>query len=111
TYVWSITGGNATISNNGNNSVTVNFGPAFTSGTLCVHGQTACGYNGPDRCINISVNTGQPGIISGPTLVCGNAQYSYSIPALVPGATNYGWSVNGGPQVFTTTTTAIVTMP
>lgn len=90
-YIWNVTG-NATITaGNGTQNVTVSFGSGFTSGSLCVHAQTSCGYNSADICLSLNGVTAVPGKISGPGNVCPNASSSFSVAA-VPGATSYIWT-------------------
>jgi hypothetical protein len=101
TYVWSATGG-ITIAGNGASAITVNFAPGFVSGTLSVHGQTSCGYNGPDRTITITKAPVIPGIITGPAYPCPNASSIFSIAA-VPGAASYTWTTSVPGAVVTGT--------
>ena len=98
TYLWTITG-NATFTN-GNDSIvtngtstTVNFGPAWTSGLLSVFAQMSCGYQSPAKTISIISTPVVPGVMSGPTIVCPNTSYGFSI-ATVAGAVSYNWSTN-----------------
>ena len=70
---------------NGAQAITVDFPAGFVSGTLSVHGQTSCGYNGPNRTITISRAPATPGAISGTSYPCPNASAAYSVAA-VPGA-------------------------
>lgn len=97
-YTWSITG-NADINGSGTfttptPNATVNFGPSFTTGQLCVYATTACGFNGGSRCMNIGAAPVIPGAISGPSALCPGSSATYSISA-VPGAVSYTWSVTG----------------
>jgi len=98
TYLWTITGnatftnGNDSIVTNGN-STSVNFGPAWTSGLLSVFAQMNCGYQSPAKTITIVSTPLVPGTMTGPTLVCPNTSYTYSIAA-VTGAVSYNWSTN-----------------
>ncbi|MEO8086333.1 MAG: T9SS type A sorting domain-containing protein [Bacteroidota bacterium] len=90
-YQWSSTGG-IVVNGNGSQSITVDFPAGFVSGTLSVHGQTACGYNGPDRSISINRAPAIPGTISGSGYPCPNSLFNaYSVSA-VPGAANYTWT-------------------
>ncbi len=98
-YQWSITG-NATITGNGSRTITVNFGSGFTTGTLCVHSQTSCGYNSADVCMNVSSLTAIPGSISGNGNVCPNSSSVFNI-APVPGATSYIWTCSVAGSVVT----------
>ena len=90
-YAWSITG-DASVSGTGT-AITVNFGPAFTSGTLCVRAQLACGYQSAQRCISITNGTSTPGLMTGTFAVCpGQNGLVYSIP-VVANASTYSWTV------------------
>lgn len=88
-YIWSGSGG-ITVNGNGPN-ITVDFSAGFNSGTLCVHAQTSCGYNSPDRCITISKTTSIPGIINGASYVCPNGTSAFTV-ASVSGAISYNWT-------------------
>ena len=98
-YIWSITG-NATITNNGNQTITVNFGSGFTTGTLCVYAQTSCGYSSTSVCMNLSGVTAMPGTIAGNGNVCPNGSSTFTIAA-VPGATSYIWTCSVPGSVVT----------
>jgi hypothetical protein len=90
-YAWSITG-DATVSGTGT-SATVTFGPTFTSGTLCVRAELACGYQGPQRCLTITNGVGTLGLMTGSFAVCpGQSGLVYSIPP-VTNASSYTWTV------------------
>jgi len=54
-YVWNYTGTGATISNNGS-SLTIDFSPAATAGTLTVKGQNDCGFGVVSPEFSIFVN-------------------------------------------------------
>ncbi len=103
-YQWSSTGG-ITIVGNGAQAVTVDFAGGFVSGTLSVHGQTACGYNGPNRTINITRAPSIPGTISGPSYPCPNGSAAYSVAA-VPGAVDYTWTTSVAGAIVTGTSTS-----
>lgn len=96
TYAWSITG-DATVSGSGT-TVTVNFGPSFTSGTLCVRAALNCGYQSAPRCIAISNTTPVPGAMTGPSTVCPGGSGSYSIPSIAV-ASGYNWTVPTGATI------------
>ena len=102
TYQWSSTGG-IVINGNGAQAVTVDFPGAFVSGTLSVRGQTACGYNGPNRTISINRAPAQPASITGPSYPCPNASSSYSVAAVL-GAANYTWTTSVPGAIITGTT-------
>ena len=103
-YQWSGTGG-MTINNNGSQNIQVTFPAGFVSGVLSVHGQTVCGYNGPDRTLTITSTPAIPGSISGPSYPCPNGTSSYSIAA-VAGAASYTWSTSVVGAIVTGTTTS-----
>ncbi len=88
-YLWTITG-DATVTGTGTN-VTVNFGPAWTGGTLCVAAQTPC-YTSPTKCITIGTSAAAPGAITGNITACPNSVLPYSIP-VSSGAASYSWTV------------------
>ena len=92
-YVWTSSSPSVSVSGTGT-SATVNFGPGFTGGNICVAGVTSCGYVGPTRCINLSVAPGIPGTISGPASICPGSSSTYVIGP-VPGAVSYLWSTTG----------------
>ncbi len=101
-YQWSSTGG-ITVTGNGSQSITVAFSAGFVSGTLSVHGQTSCGYNGPDRTITITRAPAIPGVITGVSYPCPNASAVYSVSA-VAGAVNYTWTTSVPGAIVTGTT-------
>ncbi|MEO8088096.1 MAG: T9SS type A sorting domain-containing protein, partial [Bacteroidota bacterium] len=103
-YQWNATGG-IVINNNGAQAITVNFPAGFVSGTLSVHGQTACGYNGPNAIINISHIPAIPSAITGTSYPCPNASTVYSI-APVSGAVSYTWNTSVPGAVVTGTSTS-----
>ncbi|MCX6273724.1 MAG: HYR domain-containing protein [Bacteroidetes bacterium] len=103
-YQWSSTGG-IVVTGNGAQAVTVAFPGGFVSGTLSVCGQTACGYQGPNRTITITASPVIPGTISGPSYPCPNSSSSYSIAA-VPGAANYTWTTSVPGAIVTGTGTS-----
>jgi hypothetical protein len=103
-YQWSATGG-IVINSNGTQAITVNFPAGFVSGTLSVHGQTSCGYNGPNKSITITSTPSIPGAITGSSYPCPNASSTYSIAA-VPGAVNYTWTTTVPGAVVTGTGTS-----
>ena len=75
----------------GSNTITVDFG-TFTSGSLSVKANSACASSVTARTLAISKLAATPGLISGPTNVCGVTTATYSVVA-VAGATGYKWTV------------------
>jgi hypothetical protein len=107
-YVWAITG-DATVSGTGT-SVTVNYGPTWTGGSLSVKAAIACGTESLPRTLAISHATAQPGVVTGSATACPGATVTYSIPA-VSGAGSYNWSACAGATVANFGTTANITFP
>ncbi|MBL7913720.1 MAG: T9SS type A sorting domain-containing protein, partial [Bacteroidia bacterium] len=90
-YSWSITG-DASVTGTGTTG-SVTFGPAFTTGTLCVRAVLPCGYQSAQRCMSITNSVGFIGTISGTFAVCpGQNGVVYSVPA-VANAASYAWTV------------------
>ena len=96
-YIWSATGG-ATISGNGNSSVTITFPAGFISSNICVAAQNACGGSGPQRCMIVTATPGIPGAVNGPSIVCPGSTQTYSIAA-VRGAGSYQWTAPAGSSI------------
>ena len=88
-YLWTITG-DASVIGTGT-SVTVNFGPAWAGGTLCVRAQTPC-YTSPSKCLVIGTSASPLNTISGPLSACPNDVLTFSVPAS-SGAASYAWTV------------------
>jgi hypothetical protein len=98
-YLWTITG-DATVTGTGTN-VTVNFGPAWNGGTLCVAAQTTC-YTSPTKCITIGTSAAALGAISGTFTACPNSSLTFSVPAS-SGAASYSWTLPAGATGSSTT--------
>ncbi len=89
-YLWTITG-DATVSGTGINA-TVNFGPAFTTGTLCVAAQTSC-YTSPTKCITISrFPSTVPAFSTGTFTACVGQTIQYCVPSQA-GVASYNWTL------------------
>lgn len=104
-YQWSISG-DATVSGNGT-SVSVSFGPTWTSGTLCVAAQTGC-YTTVSKCINIENIVTKVYTPTGTFAACPNSVLTYSIPSQ-PGVTTYNWALPNGANGYSTTNSIIAT--
>ncbi|MEZ5108373.1 MAG: GEVED domain-containing protein [Bacteroidia bacterium] len=95
-YQWTITG-DASINGQGNTvtttalNVTVDFGPSWTGGTLCVAAKTSC-YTSAYKCFPISTASGNFGIITGSFTACANTIENYSVSP-GPGVATYNWTV------------------
>lgn len=101
---------NATIATGqGTNSVTVNYGAAFTSGNLSVTAVNTCG-NSPLRSTTIRSVPLTPGAVTGATFACANQSgVSYAIAA-VAGATSYTWTAPSNATIATGQGTTSVTV-
>ena len=88
-YEWTITG-DATVTGTTTNA-TVNFGPAWTGGTLCVAAKVGC-FTSSTKCMTLSssVSAAAIGAITGTFTACPNAVQTYSV-ANISGAT-YNWT-------------------
>jgi hypothetical protein len=108
-YLWTAPP-NATIaSGQGTTAVTVNYGAAFTTGTLSVKSVNTCGMSGA-RNVTIRSVPVTPGTITGASSVCANQTgVPFSIAA-VTGATTYNWTVPAGATVATGQGTTSITV-
>ena len=107
-YLWSITG-DASVSGSGL-AASVTFGPAFTSGTLCVRALLPCGYQSAQRCLSISNGTPLLGAMSGTFSVCpGTNGVAYSVP-VSSGANSYNWVLPAGAVIASGAGTNSVTV-
>ncbi|MBV6453925.1 MAG: hypothetical protein FNNCIFGK_01162 [Bacteroidia bacterium] len=101
-YQWTISG-DASINGQGNTvtttalNVTVDFGPGWTGGTLCVAAKTSC-YTSAYKCFPISTASGNFGIISGSFSACANTLENYSVTP-GPGVATYNWTVPANAMV------------
>ncbi len=88
-YEWTISG-DATVTGTTEN-VTVNFGPAWTGGTLCVAAKVGC-FTSSTKCMTLSpsITPAAIGAITGTFTACPNAVQTYSV-ANISGAT-YNWT-------------------
>lgn len=88
-YEWTSSTPEMIVSGN-DDTVSVTFTSAFTTGILCVHGRLTCGSIGPDKCITISNQPTTPSNITGATVVCPGSSYTYSINSS-GNASSYNW--------------------
>ncbi|REK49473.1 MAG: T9SS C-terminal target domain-containing protein, partial [Bacteroidetes bacterium] len=101
TYVWSTTGDMTVVSGNGTTACVVDFGPAFTTGTLNITTSSACGSF--TKSYTIRSVPFQPGAIFGPgTNLCNQTGVTYSINP-VSTATGYSWTVPAGVNITNNT--------
>jgi len=93
-YFWSTSGDITPTAPQGTTSMTFDFGPSFTTGTISVSTASSCGVF--LRTYTIRSTPGQPGSIAGPSNnLCGQTGVTYSI-APVATATSYNWTVPAG---------------
>ncbi|HMR47015.1 MAG TPA: T9SS type A sorting domain-containing protein [Bacteroidia bacterium] len=89
-YVWSISG-DASVTGN-TNSVTVNFGPAWTGGTLCVASKVGC-FTSATKCMAIATSaTPLSTVLGGTFKACPNGSLNFNVTA-TPGVATYNWTV------------------
>lgn len=109
-YTWTVPTG-ATISGQGNDTITVLFGSV--SGTISVTAGNACGTSLPQS-INVTVDpnpaVGPMGAISGPTAVCANQNNVIYSTTAVSGATTYSWTVPSGATINSGQGTATISV-
>ncbi|MBK9045920.1 MAG: M4 family metallopeptidase [Bacteroidetes bacterium] len=91
TYNWTAPAGATITGGQGTTSVTVDFGPTYTSGNLIVNASNSCG-NSNNRILTIASKPALPGPVSGQSgSVCPGSVVTYTIAA-VPGALGYNWT-------------------
>lgn len=89
-YTWSTTGDITIASGQFSQNITVDFGPAFTSGTICVASGTSC-YTSATKCITITNSVPTLPVITGSSIVC-PGPYTYSVP-VNPNISSYTWTL------------------
>ncbi|MCC7233542.1 MAG: T9SS type A sorting domain-containing protein, partial [Bacteroidia bacterium] len=106
-YIWTLPAGVTPSTPLNGTSITVDFAPGFSSGTICVAAINGCG-TGTARCGLIKAVPGAGGAITGPASVCkSQTGVGYSI-APITGASSYIWSVTGGASIAPGGTSATV---
>ena len=108
-YNWTAPANASIASGQGTNSVTVNFGPSFTTGALKVSSYNVCGAS-TERSTTIRSTPPTPGVISGSNTICINQSgVTYSI-APVTGSSTYNWVVPAGAVITSGQTTNSITV-
>ncbi|MEL6924659.1 MAG: hypothetical protein AAFO94_11495, partial [Bacteroidota bacterium] len=94
-YNWTVPTG-ATLSGQGSNIISVDFGTAAISGDICVTAENDCGVSTP-RCIAIEVESrpAQPQLTGNNTICRGAASETFSI-AVIANADEYIWTAPTG---------------
>jgi hypothetical protein len=98
-YIWSITG-DATVSGSGT-TVVVNFGSAWTGGSLCVAAQTSC-FTSLSKCITITRSSTPLSNLTGNGIACPNSTGLYGVTAAA-GTASYQWTLPPGASGVSTT--------
>ncbi len=98
TYLWSVPSGATIVSGQNTLSVSVDWGTAV-SGNISVVASNACG-DSPATDLAVQVNTPPPtpGPLTGALEPCAQGTAAYSVP-LLPDATQYNWTLSGGPPI------------
>ncbi len=97
-YTWTPPAGATLGSPNGTNTMSIIYPSNFTTGSLCVTANNACGSGAP-RCITAKGVSSNPGVISGPASVCANdLADAYSVSPVF-GATGYQWTTPSGSTI------------
>ena len=96
-FAWILPAQATLLSGQGTNRILVRYRIAFMEGAISVQISNACGGAGTSRTIQIGkVSPDAPPSMDGPSLVCdvidAGVPVTYTIP-VVPGATQYRWSV------------------
>lgn len=104
TYQWDVPLGATLVSGQGTNSVVVNFPATNFTGDMVLFAENTCGIS-PVRTLAVKAFPATPTSITGPSTVCANNSYSYSISALF-GATTYTWQAPSGSTITANGTTS-----
>lgn len=108
-YTWTVSTGATIASGQGTNSIEVDFGPSFTSGTVEVVSVNSCG-NSPSRSRTVYGAPVKPAAITGNAAPCsGSTGNVYSVDPL-PGATFYSWTVPSGASITSGATSNSITV-
>lgn len=98
-YTWTVPAGVTIVSGQGTNNIQVSFGSNFSSGSVSVVANGACGVSAK-RSLTITKNMpATPSSISGPVTGLCNAAGNFTA-ATVSGATTYTWSVPTGASLL-----------
>lgn len=108
-YTWTVGTGATIASGQGTNSINVDFGPSFTSGTVEVVSVNSCG-NSPSRMKTVYAAPAKPAAITGNAAPCsGSSGNVYSVDPLA-GASSYSWTVPSGAIITSGATTNSITV-
>ena len=107
-YNWTVPAGAIVASGQGTASASIDFGPGFTSGQVCVTASNIC-FTTPQRCKDVTSLPDRPGNIQGASYNVCNSQQVYSINSIA-NATSYNWTVPTGATVASGQGTTSVTV-
>ena len=106
TYTWTVPTGISLVSGAGTTSITVDIGPSYTTGDICVTVTSPCGLESAPRCVTVdNILNSTPPNITGPGSVCLNATGLQFIVPVVNGADSYNWILPAGITFTAGTTT------
>ncbi len=107
-YTWSLPAG-ATISSGANtSSITVDYPPTATSGSIMVAGTNACPAMGDVSILDVTVGSLPVPTITGPDTVCGSPLPG-RLFATEAGMTGYTWTLSAGGSISSGSGTNIIT--
>ncbi|OJW80941.1 MAG: hypothetical protein BGO69_19860 [Bacteroidetes bacterium 46-16] len=104
TYSWVYSGTGATITGNGTNSITMNFGATATGGTLTLTETNTCGSTNGTFTIVVNPAATLTGPVSGTATVCQSTGPTTYTAAGGTGITTYNWSYSGTGVTFSNAT-------
>ncbi|TAL63425.1 MAG: T9SS type A sorting domain-containing protein [Bacteroidetes bacterium] len=110
-YNWTLPAGASIVAGVNTNSVTVNFSPSATDGTVDVNGTNSCGSGSSSSAYGFSIDSLPlpAGTIYGTTSVCPNDTVIYSIFSLGYAST-YVWTLPSGASIIAGANTETVTV-
>jgi len=111
-YIWTLPAGATIASGAGTTSITVDFAPDATSGSITVTGNNLCGNGTPSAGFAVTVTPlpAAAGAISGDAAVCeGSTDHNYSVTPIA-NATGYNWTVPAGATITSGANTNAITV-
>ncbi len=92
-------------------TITVQYPPAFTGGSIAVIANSGCDESAP-RILNVTkLNPATPGVISAvQKVICPTREYSYTIPSMPSNATEVNWTIPTDAIGFTGQGTTSITV-
>ena len=111
-YIWTLPSGATITAGNNTNAITVDFSSVAVSGNITVYATdgTCNSYPAAPFAVTVNALPTQAGPINGNQIVCeGDLGVSYSV-TLIPGATNYTWTVPAGTVIASGLNTNAITL-